>query len=135
MKISPQTAALSLHGLQLSGGIAIENLRDLDECVLQKPVFSNGDFQTCRLSDPEAASHLVFKNGKLWQVQIALIIQRDEQGQVSELGEKERHLLHEKVLVREIGATKMLCENGSRIELCFDDRSLSSVIIVTYPQP
>jgi len=37
------------------------------------------------------------------------------------------------VLTNAIGATKMLCQNGSMIELCFDERSLNSMIVVTYP--
>ena len=132
MTIDPKTAKLSLHGIQLSGGVSIEALRALNESEFQKPIISNGTFQTYRLSNPEAALHLIFKNGNLWQVRIALIVQADAQGQFSELGERERHSLHERVLTNAIGATKMLCQNGSMIELCFDERSLSSMIVVTY---
>jgi hypothetical protein len=46
--------------------------------------------------------------------------------------QRDRHAAHEAFLLREIGATDWHCPNGSRIELCWDERNLTSLIVVTH---
>lgn len=135
MNIDAHTAALSLHGLTFSTGTSLANLRALRAEDFSRPIISNGSFETYRLADKEAASHLVFKNGTLWQVITSMLTAEDASGVVSEKAERLRHTIHEAVLKRLLGSTELRCSNGSVVELCFDDRSLTSAIVTTYPTP
>lgn len=135
MKIDSQTAALSLHGLTFSIGTRLADLRALRAEEFGRPLISNGSFETYRLADKEAASHLVFKSGTLWQVRTSMLTPEDASGEVSERAERFRHAKHEVVLKRLLGTTELRCANGSVVELCFDERSLTSAIVTTFPTP
>ena len=95
MKIDPHTAALTIHGLELAAGARLEDLRASRPKDLQHPLIANGRFETYRLEDNEAASHLVFKNGQLWQIRTSLFIPEDAKGRPTETSERLRHALHE----------------------------------------
>lgn len=135
MKIDSQTAALSLHGLTFSIGTSLASLRALRAGDFSRPIISNGGFETYRLADKEAASHVVFKNGTLWQVRTSMLTEDDASGVAYERAERFRHTKHEVELKRLLGGTELRCSNGSVVELCFDDRSLTSAIVTTYPTP
>ena len=135
MKIDPQTAALSLHGLTLSTGTDLNVLRASQPADFESPIISNCIFKTYRLADNEAATHLVFRNGWLWQVRTSLLILEDATGHLSNNAEHVRHARHELVMRDLLGGTSLRCSNGSSVELCFDERSFASVIVATYPIP
>jgi hypothetical protein len=135
MKIDAQTAAICLHGLTFSMATSLESLQALRAGDFSRPIISNGGFETYRLADIEAASHLIFKNGMLWQVRTSMLTADDASGAASEKAERFRHTKHEVELKRLLGDTELRCSNGSVVELCFDDRSLTSVIVTTYPTP
>jgi hypothetical protein len=132
LKISSTTAVVCFAGFRLSAGLPLEHLKTLNPVQFGRPVISNGEWETFRVVDSEAACHLVFRDGLLWQVRIALFVDGDRQGFASESLERERHAAHEAFLLREIGATDLRFPDGSRIELCFDVRNLGSSIVVTY---
>jgi hypothetical protein len=135
MKIDIQTAALSLHGLTFSVGTSLKSLQASRSEDFRRPIISNGGFETYRVADKEAASHLVFKNGTIWQVRTAMLTAEDASGQSSERTERLRHAKHEAELKSLLGDTQLHCPNGSKVELCFDERSLTSAIVTTYPTP
>lgn len=135
MKIDVQTATLSLHGLMLSAGTNLGSLQASRSADFRRPIISNGIFETYRIADNEAASHLVFKNGKLWQVRTSMFTAEDASGFATESTERLRHAKHKAELKRLLGGTHLHCSNGSTVELCFDERSLTSTIITTYPTP
>lgn len=135
MKIDPQTALVSVHGLKLSTGTRLEDLRALRASDFRYPLISNDQFETYRIVDSEAATHIVFKNGKLWQVRISLLIPEAVNSGPSAKTERLRHVMHEAELQRLIGANSLRCSNGTTLELCFDERSMSSSIVITFPVP
>lgn len=135
MNIDAETAALSLHGLKFTIGTSLAHLQALRAEDFSRPIISNGGFETYRLADKEAASHLVFKNGALWQVRTSMLTPEDALGEPSERIERFRHTMHEAELKRLLGGTELRCANGSVVELCFDGRSLTSAIVTTYPTP
>lgn len=135
MNIDTRTAALSLHGLTFEMGVSLASLRALRAEEFSRPIISNGSFETYRLADKEAASHLVFKNGTLWQVRTSMLTADDVSGERTEKAERFRHARHEGELKRLLGSTELRCSNGSVVELCFDERSLTSAIVTTYPTP
>jgi hypothetical protein len=135
MNIDTQTGALNLHGLILSIGARLADLRALRADEFRCPLISNGSFLTYRLADKEAASHLVFKDCILWQVRTSILTGEDASGKPSKEAERFRHAVHEAELMRLLGNTELRCLNGTVVELCFDDRSLTSAIVTTYPTP
>lgn len=135
MKIDVHTAALSLHGLTFSAGTSLASLRASHAEDFRRPIITNGGFETYRIADKEAASHVVFKDGMLWQVRTSMLTDEDALGQVTAMTERLRHTMHEVELNRLLGSTELHCSNGSSVELCFDERSLASAILVTYPTP
>ena len=135
MNIDAKTAALSLHGLTFSTGTSLAHLRALRAEAFSRPIISNGSFETYSLADREAVSHLVFRNGALWQVRTSMLTAEDALGKPSERVERFRHTMHEAELKRLLGGTELRCSNGSAVELCFDERSLTSAIVTTYPTP
>ncbi len=133
MRINPKTAELDLHGLKLSSKVTLEDLKSLHPNKFIHPLISNGEWLTYRIADSEAASQLVFKNEHLWQIRVALIIEGETKNQPSEIIERIRHSIHENALIKEIASTKLVCPDGSNVELCFDNKSLASMIVITYP--
>lgn len=133
MNVDQYSGSLTLHGLELAKGTKLEDLRVIKPGELRFPFISSGEFETYRLADSEAASHLVFKNGQLWQVRISLRLPEDAKGKFSEILERLRNALHEAELRRLIGATRLCCANGCVLEACFDQRSMASLIIATFP--
>jgi hypothetical protein len=135
MRIESSTASVNIHGLALSAGLRLEELRKSAPIWFRRPLIANGSYETYRLADSEAASHLVFQNGLLWQVRICLIMKEDANGQVSEQCERIRHGRQEAEMLSQLGSTSLRCPNGNSVELCFDERTPASSIIITYPIP